>query len=495
MDSHRDEAPAAETPLVAAVRATVRRHALLASGEHVLVAVSGGPDSVALLHVLRLLQPGLGLQLSVCHVHHGLRPAADQDAEFVRGLAARLECPVTVERVVVPLGAGRSLEESARAVRYAALRRVARESGAVRIALGHTADDQAETVLMRVVQGAGPRGLAGIPVRRGRLVRPLLEVDRATVLAHLGAHGLPFVEDATNRDPKLLRNRIRHEVLPLLAAHGWPRIAAALRRTGRAARETVQALDVLLAPYAAGLVRPAVGGFTLDVARLSALPPGAVKALIRQALGSLAGVAGGSSLAAGLRAHHLDALAALLEARVGARVRLAGGLAVERGRDALWVTPPAGPAVVVPLAAPGETRIPGAGIVLRAELGPPQSRVASAAPPDPAREAWFDPAALPGPVRVRARRPGDRVVPFGAQRAVRVAGLLAAAGVARGARDRWPLLVSGEGEAAEEAVLWVIGVRRGSPAPVTRETRSVLRIRAVVDPTWDPSRLSREEPP
>ena len=253
--------PPSPSPLVAAVREAVAgRQRLLDPGDHVLVGVSGGPDSVALLHALVLLRSEYALRLTVCHVHHGLRPEADRDAAFVEALAARLGCPVRVVRVEVPRGGGRSPEEAARLARHAALARVARATGAGRIALGHTADDQVETVLMRILQGAGPRGLAGIPARRGRIVRPLLDVDRATVLAHLAAHGLEAVEDATNRDTKFLRNRVRHELLPLLAAQAGSRVPAALRRVARASREAVEALDALVRPRLAGHLTPDARG-------------------------------------------------------------------------------------------------------------------------------------------------------------------------------------------------------------------------------------------
>src|SRR5262245_19723142 len=255
-------------PLLACLRAAAIRHRLFGPGDSVLVAVSGGPDSVALLHALAGLRAECGLTLTAGHVHHGLRPEADRDAEFVRGLAARLGCPVAVAAVRLPQRPGRSPEAAARAARYAALGRMARAAGASRIAMAHTADDQAETVLMRLLEGAGPRGLAGIPIRRGPVIRPLLEVDRAAVLAYLAAHGLPWVEDATNRDTKLLRNRIRHELLPLLGAHGWPRLPAALRRTAAASRELSEALDALLAPRVVALVRPALGGLAIALAPL-----------------------------------------------------------------------------------------------------------------------------------------------------------------------------------------------------------------------------------
>jgi tRNA(Ile)-lysidine synthase len=479
-------ATARETPAVLeTVRATVAGEGLLARGDRVLVAVSGGPDSVALLHALTRLAPEYELRLVVCHVHHGLRPEADHDARFVRELAAALGWPVVVERVRVPQRPDRSPEAAARAARYAALRRAADATEATRIAVGHTADDQAETVLMRALEGAGPRGLAGIPVRRGRLIRPLLDVPRAAILAFLVAEGVAWLEDPSNRDPKILRNRIRHEVLPLLEAHGWPRLRPALRRTARAARETVTALDAVLAPRAAGLARPGPGGVSLDLAAFAGLPPGGVKALLRRVLAELAE---GGPVAAGLRAAHFDQLAALFAARPGARVRLPGGLVVERARDGLWVTrthPPAGPAGPTCLVVPGETPLAAAGLRLLADLGPR----GPAAPPSSPWTAWFDAGGVVGALRVRARRPGDRLTPFGGDRPVRVTRLLAEAGVPRGARARWPLLVAGDGDA--ERVLWVIGVRRSEGAPVTAQTQTVLRLRALPDR----SDLSREDTP
>ena len=158
------EPPLPPSPLVAAVREAVAgRRPLLDPGDHLLVGVSGGPDSVALLHALALLRAEYTLRLTVCHVHHGLRPEADRDAAFVEALAARLGCPAHVVRVELPRGGGRSPEEAARLARHAALARVARATGASRIALGHTADDQVETVLMRILEGAGPRRHPGAP--------------------------------------------------------------------------------------------------------------------------------------------------------------------------------------------------------------------------------------------------------------------------------------------------------------------------------------------
>ena len=194
---------------------TIRRHAMLAGGETVLVAVSGGADSVALLHLLLGLGPEWRLRLHVLHVDHQLRADSARAADFVQALGARLCVPVEVATVTVePRG---SLEAAARAARYAALETCAARVGADRVALGHTADDQAETVLMRLVQGAGVRGISGIPPVRGRIIRPLIELRRTALEAELRRAELSWAEDPSNRDPKFLRNRIRHELLPLLS--------------------------------------------------------------------------------------------------------------------------------------------------------------------------------------------------------------------------------------------------------------------------------------
>jgi tRNA(Ile)-lysidine synthase len=463
-----------DSPLCRAVRAAIARHGLVEHGDHVLVGVSGGPDSVALLHALTLLRADYALRVTVCHVHHGLRPDADRDAAFVEALAARLGCPARIVRVEVPRGGGRSPEEAARLVRHAALARVARAVGAHRIALGHTADDQAETVLMRVLQGAGPRGLAGIPRRRGRIVRPLLEVDRAAVLDHLGIHGLNAVEDVTNRDPKFLRNRVRHELLPWLAAEAGPRVPEALRRVARGAREMAEALDALVRLRLTGHLRPTPVGWRLDLAALRGLPSGAVKAAVRMALVEVVAPA---RLGSGLRAAHLDALAALASAATGARVRLPAGVVIERGRDALWLLPPEAGAEALPLPVPGQVTV-GRMLHVAADLATP----IVGRPADAASEVCFDAEALgialapgssaPG-LLVRPRWPGERMVPFGGEGPVRLGKLLASAGAPRLARARWPILARSDG-----TILWIPGVRRAALAPVTRGTRAMLRLRA-----------------
>lgn len=198
----------------------IRDESLLGRDDVVLCACSGGPDSTALLHVLAMLAPRIGHRVVAHGVDHGLRPEAAAELALAGELAARLDVPFATTRVDVAPGA--NLQARAREARLGVLAEAAAACGARAIATGHTADDRAETLLMRLLRGAGPRGLAVLPPRAdwpgsaARLIRPLLLARRGDVLAHLRRHGLPFVEDPSNRDPRFLRTRVRRELLPLL---------------------------------------------------------------------------------------------------------------------------------------------------------------------------------------------------------------------------------------------------------------------------------------
>ena len=210
--------PAERVPAVARVRREVARaldrDRLIAPGSGVVVACSGGPDSTTLLDALSRLAPPRGLRLVAVHVDHGLREGSAAEADVVAAEASRLG--VTFVALAVEVEAHGSLQDAARRARHAALRAAAGDHGATAIALGHTADDQAETVLMRALSGATPRALAGMAPRSGRLVRPLLRVWRRDTLAYCAALGLEPLDDPSNRDPRFLRSRVRHRLIPAL---------------------------------------------------------------------------------------------------------------------------------------------------------------------------------------------------------------------------------------------------------------------------------------
>lgn len=202
--------------LLARVRRTLRERALLAKGARVLVACSGGPDSAALLDVLARLREELELDLHAASVDHGLRPGSERDVEVARELARRLAVPFTA--LTLELAAGGSTQARARAARYETLFESARGLSADALAVGHTLDDQAETVLSRLLRGAGVRGLAGIAPRRpDGVIRPLIDARREEVRAHVTRFALPFVLDPSNADPRFERARLRAGVLPALA--------------------------------------------------------------------------------------------------------------------------------------------------------------------------------------------------------------------------------------------------------------------------------------
>ncbi len=428
---------------------------MLSGGERVVVAVSGGADSVALLHVLRELRQALALSLHVAHVDHRLRADSDRDARFVTDLAARFALPVDVLPVDVPSQG--SPEDAARRARYAALEALADRIGADRIAVAHTADDQAETVLMRVLEGAGPGGLAGIPPRRGRIIRPFIEARRSDVVGALAHAALEWREDPTNVDRRFLRNRVRHDILPMLAKER-PDIVAALARTARLARESRETMERLAADELARVAIIERDGIVLPLDRLRALPRELAAEVLQQSAARL-------GTRAPMRAWAHRGLRRVLAAPEPRRPFRLSGVTVEvsskRVRLSRGPRPPLPPRS---LSAPGTTALPEAGVVIIAEL---LDRQGFTVPRDP-RIVAFDADAL-GPLTVRGRRRGDRFLPFGSVDR-KLTHFLIGAKVPRWERATVPLVD------AAGTIVWVAGVRRGAAAPVTAATRRVLRL-------------------
>jgi tRNA(Ile)-lysidine synthase len=447
---------------------SIRSRQLLAGGETVLVAVSGGADSVALLLVLGDLRAVLGIVLLVGHVHHGLRPEADRDAELVGRLCARLGVPFHLERVAVDRkGTSRGdepwsgVEAEARRVRYAAFRRLAAATGAARVATAHTADDQAETVLMRLLQGAGPRGLAGIPPIRDLFIRPLIDVRRTEIEADLRRRGEPWVEDAMNRDARFLRARIRHDLLPFLETRFEPRLVARLGRSADLTRALVADLDRRAAEVLDGAARSTAAGLVLPVATLAGLSPELAAETVR-----LAAMRAGAPPS--LRAPSFRAIARAIDPAIHATRARLGRLALERSGRWLRVGPRGLPALGEHVwAVPGCLALPALGARLEARVFP---RPPGYAPPGDPLHVAFDAARMPSVLAVRARRAGDRFTPFDAPTSRRLKSFLVAAGIPRWERDRIPIVEAG-GEIA-----WVVGLRRGRMAPVMPDTRRILEV-------------------
>jgi len=437
---------------------------MLRGGEAVLAAVSGGADSVALLDALHTLAPSLGLTLHAVHVDHGLRPESAADAAFVTDLCRGWGVPLRVERVEIARpgtgGAWDGLEGAARRARYAAFRHAAAATGADCVATGHTADDQAETVVMRLLDGAGPRGLGGIAPVRGPYIRPLLETRRHLIEAHLLARGIEWRDDASNADPRFLRNRIRHDVLPFLVAAWDIDAVERLTRGAARARALESALETEARAILAALGRVASGAIVLPAPELERLPGELAAEVLRAAAAGLGG--GGAQRAAGERALRL--------VLAGGRPRAVRLGRVRCERSGPWVRVGAAPGADLRERAwqvPGELPLPELGTRLSARC---VVRPVGWTPAhDPAR-AEFDADRVPARLTVRARRVGDRFLPWGGPGERRLKTFLIDAGIPRWERSRIPLLE------ADGEIIWVAGLRRGRAAPVTAETRRILEV-------------------
>lgn len=269
--------------------ATIEENGLLVRGDKVLVGVSGGADSVCLLDLLRLVRSRFSLTLAVFHLNHGLRDSSARDEEFVRHLCRDWRLELEVGRSDVAAYARRhkvGIEEAGRELRNRQLERAADRLGCNRIALGHTANDNLETMLMNVIRGAGPNGLSGIRIRRGRIIRPLLDIERQSVETHLDGRGIKWVDDESNADRSFRRNRLRHDVVPVLCELNAQAVANARRAAALAACES-DLLEELASEAAAGVVRQGASGPEIDTARLGNYNECLKRRIIKQLLPEL----------------------------------------------------------------------------------------------------------------------------------------------------------------------------------------------------------------
>lgn len=461
------------------VRRTIERYGMLAPGDGVVVAVSGGPDSLALLHLLHGLREAFDLSLHVAHLNHLLRgEAAAADAAFVRETAERLGLPWTIEAVAVgdlARAEGLSLEEAGRTARYRFFRRVCAAAGARRVALGHTRDDQAETVLMRLLRGAGPAGLAGIPpVRDGWVIRPLIAVPRAAVEAYCREQGLEPRRDATNESTAFLRNRIRLDLLPRLEALFHPGLSASLAQTAEILRAEDEWLDAQAEGALPGLCRTEGDRLVLSVDGLGRLPLALRRRVARRAA-QRAGVAAGA-----LAFDHVERLLALAAGRPGSGVSLPGGREARREQDGI-VLGAAGTGAVAfryDWPVPGSLDVPEAGLRLTADLleGPPPAAGPEGVRGDGREVAVLDADRVPMVLTVRSRMPGDRLRPAGLGGEKKLQDLFVDAKVPRRRRDRVPVVAAGD------RIAWVVGQRVDSRLAAGPHTfrRLVLRARNIL---------------
>jgi tRNA(Ile)-lysidine synthase len=441
----------------------VRQRGLFAPGQRLLVAVSGGPDSMALLSLLHELARSWHLSLTVVHFNYGLRGGeSDADESLVRSWCEQRSIPFIVQRPVLPKRRGvSSLQAAAREVRYAAMRQIARDLNADRIVVGHTANDQAETMVMWMLRGAGLSGLAGMPyVREGIIVRPLLASTREEVLAYLDQKGVPYRYDASNDKPLYQRNRIRKEVMPVLMRLK-PAAVRVLQRQAEMLRDDEIYLEQIVDGVMSSLVsEDEEGRQRLKRREIASLPVALQRRVIRRVLRS----ADEQKRASSLRSVEV-VRQFLVKRRPGARLMMRSGL-LTQNQDYAEFSPLQDGRLTDPLEADrGSTAerpvtIPSVlywgrrNYRIQVQLMTHDEAAQLLAAQSP-HQALFDADKFSGPLVVRSWQPGDRFHPRGMRgRTKKLQDLFTDLKIGREERRDIPLLVAPEG------ILWVVGRRQ-----------------------------------
>jgi tRNA(Ile)-lysidine synthase len=439
-------------PLATAVLAYIRKHALLKAGDRMGVAVSGGADSVALLRLLLELRSEIGIVLSVVHFNHQLRGAdSDGDAQFVADLARHHKLDLHCESADTAAYAAQkhlSIETAARELRYQYFRRLLGEARLNRIATAHTLDDQAETVVLRIVRGAGSRGLAGIypqlsvaGLESATIVRPLLATKHKDLEAYLQSLGQPWREDASNRDLRHARNRVRHGILPRLERFLNPAVRQALAETAEIARAEESYWQGEVARVLPQIWTPPSG--TLNSAALLVLPLAVQRRIVRAAC---------ESLGLRLEFRHVEEILALASSPDSKSTELPAGWVVSRKKHSLCLERKlvaAASDYEYPLPIPGSTPVPEVNSRFQTLLVP-KNRVEEYNP-----DHLLNRALLGKELRVRNWRPGDRFWPAHTKAPKKIKELLPGRDSAGPERKLWPVVVDGS------EIIWA----RGFPTP------------------------------
>ena len=435
--------------LVEIVDKVLQTENMLQKGQTVAVALSGGRDSVCLLHVLRRLAPQIGIQVAAIHVHHGLRKEADADEAFCKKICQEWEIPLQVARVDVPQRVqqtGESVEEAARKLRYAVMEGWV-ESGKVhRIALAHHQKDQAETVLLHLLRGSGLTGLCGMKAVRLPYLRPLLAVSSEEIEGYMQAHQLPYIEDATNYDTVYRRNKIRHELLPLLQRDYNPEIVKALAQMA----EQLQGEEAYLEQQI-----PEKLSEQLDVKWLLRYPENLQKRILRKWLRQ-------HGLMQDVQQVHIQQLLDLCTGRTGRRISLPKGLTAYRSYDIL----------VIHRSVPCRSMQQGFPSFQMEYMSVAQARKQWDSPeqiPALPEEKWLSADLLTQEPVWRTREAGDYIVANGGRKKLKE--FLIDTKVPREERDQLLLLADGS------HVLWVVGYRISDAVKITENTQQVLHIR------------------
>ncbi|MBS4026869.1 MAG: tRNA lysidine(34) synthetase TilS [Clostridia bacterium] len=446
---------------------TIEKNNLFSSNNRVIVAVSGGIDSVVLLHVLMSLRENYSLDMVVAHLNHGFRgQEAREDALFVEAISQKYGLPGVCEEISVPEYINRtkqSPQEAARTIRYNFLERVRESYDGTAIAVGQNANDQAETVLINLLRGGATSGLKGIPVRRGNIIRPLLEVSRAEIEAYAAKHRLAYRFDPSNAKPVYLRNRVRLELLPVLIENYNPAIIAGLGKTAAILAEEDKFLDQLAqAALVDCIANRDTGKMVVNLDKLDQEDLAIRRRVVRLICREIKNDGSGGDIGF----DHVERVLAMLRGNTGNKAELPGGLIFQKEYEQLIVNlkrkitfkkeGESEDYAPVPLVIPGETIIPWSNIVFKAKLEDPTSQHYREQPGCSHWEIRLDLTKLKGrTLFLRKRKPGDRFQPVGMKgETKKLKDFFIDAKIPREKRDKIPLLVTGEDE-----IIWVVGLR------------------------------------
>ena len=453
------------------VRQTIVRHRLFDAGQRVGVAVSGGADSVCLLHVLRELAPHWDLHLQVLHVNHRLRGAeSEEDAEFVRRLAAEFGLPFTLHEAPV-IDVPDNLEQAARHARLAFFQEAISSGKVTRVATGHTRSDQAETVLFRFLRGAGTAGLAGIrPVTSDGIVRPLIETDRSEVLEFLRQRGIRWREDSTNTSPAFARNRIRHDLLPRLTEEWNPALARNLAQVADWALAEESYWETEVNRLAERYLVPRLESLLIEGTALQQLPLAAARRLIRRAIEGVKGDLRGIDFG------HINGILDMALTTEGHGRLQAPGLDVMRSFEWLRFARPVANGLAArnyrfPASVPGIFRIPGTELEICLEL---IEKTNSFREPNSVYNETMgavDWHQVSGSLEFRNWRPGDQYQPQGAGGMEKIKTLFQGFRVPLWERRHWPVLTEGS------SIVWAHRFGPAAPFAANQDSSVILQIR------------------
>jgi len=453
---------------------TIRHYSMFQRCQRVGVAVSGGADSVCLLHILRELAPRWNLQLAVLHLDHQLRgEEARQDAAFVRDLAVSLGLPFELREACVAAlcqETGDNLEQASRAARLDFFRSLIEARTVDRVATGHTRSDQAETVLFRFLRGAGTAGLSGIrPVTGEGIVRPLLEIERAEVEQYLRERGIPWRTDSSNDSQIFARNRIRHALLPQLARDWNPSLIETLAHTADWAQGEEAYWDTELARLAPAHLKLEPPAVLLRVDALAGLPLAVARRLVRRAVEQAKGDLRGIGF------EHLAGILELTSSDCGHGRLQIPGLDIFRSLDWLRIAPPAADNLenrnyCIPLPVPGAVRLPCQSFVIRTELIENTRVTQARADVYNGCVGYLDWNRISGPLEVRNWRPGDQYQPASRAAPDKIKILFQEARIPLWERRHWPVVTAGE------LILWARCFGSAAGLAAGRDASPVLHI-------------------